>query len=233
MIWPFGKPRAEQQLRQDLEVMRQEHKSAAAMADYWQDQFHRSEAAMAKKEVQLETIMGWLLHVIADMEAAAMITHAKMPQAWAKALRGAITEAAVVSPTKWVEMDTAGALNWLAGDDSGKFSEGDKGVLRRAAAFIVTSQARIRQLTLNLEIVKSARYAAEARAPKVDVENWFREKGLVCPDCNHTAFRDGPQGGMGMNCMCGNCKSAFNIAGANGRIFFAERIPNNYWMKTT
>jgi hypothetical protein len=50
------------------------------------------------------------------------------------------------------------------------------------------------------------------------MEMLFIEK--LCPDCGHSEFLAGPEGGCSQNIKCNNCGSKFNICPP----FFAERI---------
>lgn len=49
-----------------------------------------------------------------------------------------------------------------------------------------------------------------------------------CPDCGHTEFIHGPQGGMNLNIKCARCGSYFNIAGWAHNLIHAERI-DGHW----
>jgi hypothetical protein len=54
---------------------------------------------------------------------------------------------------------------------------------------------------------------------KTLLRNWFVEH-KCCPDCQGTAFLEGPSGGMSTNVRCDTCGSEFNIT----LPYFAERI---------
>lgn len=49
-----------------------------------------------------------------------------------------------------------------------------------------------------------------------------------CPDCDHRGFVLGPQGGMAINCECGNlkCRHRFNITRWMGQTAFVQRLPS-------
>ncbi|RNJ49398.1 hypothetical protein [Methylocystis hirsuta] len=38
-------------------------------------------------------------------------------------------------------------------------------------------------------------------------------KYIICPNCGHDHFFEGPSGGVAMNIMCANCEQWFNYLG--------------------
>lgn len=59
-----------------------------------------------------------------------------------------------------------------------------------------------------------------------DYEKELLERSKMCPDCEVGRLKEGPAGGMSVNCYCNNveCGSGFNLSFYGDKLFTAERI---------